>query len=203
VLDLGSGKGAVSIKIASELKCKCFKIDGIDDFVNFSNNKAKEYSVDNLCTFEVNDIRTRLKTLGRYDIILLMAIGPVLGNYYETLTHLSSHLNNDGLIIIDDGYVEDGCNKEYSGILQENVIFKQVNNAGMGIVEKIKINEFTGIDEEYENQFKNIQKRCNELIEKYPEDKEPLLEYIEKQRREYEILSNEIIPAVFVIKQIS
>ena len=39
VLDLGSGKGAVSIKIASDLKCKCLGIDGMDEFIIFSNNK--------------------------------------------------------------------------------------------------------------------------------------------------------------------
>jgi cyclopropane fatty-acyl-phospholipid synthase-like methyltransferase len=201
VLDLGSGKGAVSIKIASELKCKCFGIDGIDDFVNFSNDKSKEYSVDNICTFETNDIRTRIKTLEKYDIILLMAIGPVLGNYYETLTKLSSHLNNDGLIIINDGYIENGCNKDYPNLLKENELLKQVNNAGMEIIEKITINEFSNIDKKYENENKNIQKRCKELIEKYPDDKEALLGYIERQKREYEILTNEIIPAIFVIKK--
>jgi hypothetical protein len=38
-----------------------------------------------------------------------------------------------------------------------------------------------------------------ELVEKYPEDEELLLGYIDGQKREYEILSNEIIPALFVI----
>jgi hypothetical protein len=39
------------------------------------------------------------------------------------------------------------------------------------------------------------------LIDKYPEDKGLLLEYIANQKREYEILSNEVIPAMFVIKK--
>ena len=98
IFDLGSGKGAISIKIASELKCKCFGIDGMDDFVIFSKNKAREYFVNDLCTFETNDIRTRIKTLGKYDIILSMAIGPVFGNYYDTLTQFSIHLHNQKYI---------------------------------------------------------------------------------------------------------
>jgi cyclopropane fatty-acyl-phospholipid synthase-like methyltransferase len=201
ILDLGSGKGAFSIKIASELKCKCFGIEGIEEFVKFSNNKSKEYSVDDLCTFETNDIRTRIKTLGKYDIILSMAIGPILGNYYETLTQLSSNLNNDGLIIIDDAYIEDSCNKVYPKVLQENVILKQINDAGMEIIEKITISELPETEEMYDVDFENLEKRCKELIEKYPEEKEIFLEYIENQKREYEILSKEIIPVIFVIKK--
>jgi cyclopropane fatty-acyl-phospholipid synthase-like methyltransferase len=201
VLDLGSGKGAISIKIASELKCKCFGIDGMDEFVIYSKNKSKEYSVDNLCIFETNDIRKRVKSLEKYDIILLMAIGPVLGNYYDTLIQLSSHLNNDGLIIIDDAYIEDNCIKIYPNVLQENIIIKEINDAGMDLIEKLTINEISGTDEMYENDFEKMQNRCMELVEKYPEDKELFLEYIEKQRKEYEILSNEIIPAIFIIKK--
>jgi len=207
ILDLGSGKGAVSIKIASELGCRCFGIDGINDFVTFSNNKAMEYSVNNICTFETDDLRNRIKTLEKYDIILLMAIGPILGNYYETLTQLSSHLNNDGLIIIDDGYIENDCkkdypNKDYPNVLREKEINEQVNKAEMEIIGKITINEISGTEEKYDIDFKNIQMRCMELVEKYSENKELFLSYVERQKREYEILSNEIVPAIFVIKKL-
>ncbi|MCL2765263.1 MAG: class I SAM-dependent methyltransferase [Treponema sp.] len=201
ILDLGSGKGAVSIKIAAELKCVCFGIDAINDFVVFSNNKAKEYSVNNICTFETNDIRARIKTLEKYDIILSVAIGPVFGNYYKTLIELDTHLNNDGLIIIDDAFNEDDCNNDFQNILRKKEIIQQINNAGMDLIEIITVNEIIGINEEYENQFQNIQKRCNELIEKYPENKKAFLRFIEEQKEEYEILSNEIIPAIFVIKK--
>ena len=44
LLDLGSGKGAVSVNAASVLKCKCFGIDAMEDFVAFANNKAQEFS---------------------------------------------------------------------------------------------------------------------------------------------------------------
>jgi 2-polyprenyl-3-methyl-5-hydroxy-6-metoxy-1,4-benzoquinol methylase len=134
VLDLGSGKGSVSIKIASELKCRCLGIDAIDDFVTYSKYKSREYFVGNLCEFETNDIRTRIKALGKYDIIVLGAIGPVFGNYYETLSELKTHLNNGGIVIIDDGYVEDGyknnlVNDYASYILEKSELIGQINNA--------------------------------------------------------------------------
>ena len=200
ILDLGSGKGAVSIKLASELKCKCLGIDAIEDFVFYSKYKSKEYLVSALCDFETNDIRTRIKTLGKYDIIILGAIGPVFGNYHETLIQLKPHLDDQGLIIIDDGYIEDDCKKEFPNILRKGEILRQINNAGMQIIDTVTINEIPDINEQYDNEYKNLEKRCLELAEKFPKDKDLLIKYIEEQKEEYRILSDEIIPAMFVIR---
>lgn len=207
VLDLGCGKGAVCIKIAKELGCKCFGIDAIDEFVKFSNDKAKEFSVDNLCTFETADIRTKIKTLGKYDVIILGAIGNVFGNYFETLSQLKPHLNKDGLIIIDDAFIDDDCEKNYANntnhttVLQKSDLLQQITDAKMELVKIITSDEMFGIDEEYKIQFSNIEKRCIELSEKHPEDKKLFLDYIKNQKNEYKILTDEIIPAVFVIKE--
>ena len=200
ILDLGSGKGAVSIKISAELKCKCFGIDGLEDFVNYSNNKAKEYSVDNICTFEKNDIRIRIKTLGKYDIIILGAIGPVLGDFCSTLSLLQDHLSKDGLVIINEGYTEDGCITDYPNVLQKNIIIKQINNAGMEIIDIITEDEIPEKTEDFENEVSNLEKRCMELIAKYPEDKKLFLKYIENQKDLYKKLDSEVISAIFIIK---
>jgi hypothetical protein len=69
------------------------------------------------------------------------------------------------------------------------------------LVEKIINNDITGLKDGYDNEFKKIKKRCLELTEQYPEDKNLFFEYVERQKREYEILSDEIIPAIFVIKK--
>jgi len=201
VLDLGSGKGAVSIKIALELKCICFGIDAIEDFVTFSNNRAKELFVHNICTFETNDIRERIKTLEKYDVIILGAIGPVLGDYHSTLLQLKLHLNSDGLIIIDDGYIEDNCNTDYPNVLHKSNLLQQISDAGMVLVDKITNDEMPELNEKYENEFEHLQNRCIELIEKHPKDKNLFLEYAETQRNLYEKLSNEVTPVIFVIKQ--
>ena len=203
ILDLGSGKGAVSIKIALELGCKCFGIDGIKEFAEYANKKAKDYSVDNKCTFEADDIRVRIKTLGKFDVIILGAIGPVLGDYYETLTQLFHLLNKDGLILIGDAYVEAGFHTDYPGVVQIDEILEKTDKAGMKVIDKITNTENfeRKAEYEYDIEFQNLEKRCLELIEKYPTDKELFLEYISVQKELYWKLSNEVIPVLFVIKQ--
>lgn len=114
VLDLGCGKGAVSINIAKQINCECYGIDAIPEFISFSESKAEEHGVSNLCKFEVGDIREKIKELGKYDVIILGAIGQVFGDYFETLTILNNNLKDGGIIIIDDGYIDDDSNFKHN-----------------------------------------------------------------------------------------
>ncbi len=49
VLDLGCGKGAVSIKVALELRCRCLGIDALSEFIDEARRRAQEYHVTSMC----------------------------------------------------------------------------------------------------------------------------------------------------------
>ena len=63
VLDLGCGKGPVSVKIAKKLGCKCYGIDAIPDFIDYAILKAKEYNVSGLCNLRSGISGIRLRVL--------------------------------------------------------------------------------------------------------------------------------------------
>ena len=71
VLDLGCGKGAVSISIAKELGWNIHGIDAMPEFIDEAQEFAKAHHVKHLCFFEVADIRQRVKTLKGYDFVIL------------------------------------------------------------------------------------------------------------------------------------
>lgn len=198
VLDLGCGKGAVSIKLAKEFNCSCIGIDAVEDFIKEAQNKAKEYGVEKRCQFEVGDIRERVKELKGFDIIILGAIGPVFGNYYSTLSTLSKCLNKNGLIIIDDGYIEDESSFSHPLTEKRSSILKQITEAGMKLIDEVIIND-DEIKSADDHIFKNLKKRCHELIEKYPEKSTLFLEYIKKQEKENEILETKVICSTMLI----
>lgn len=200
VLDLGCGKGAVSVKLSQQLKCSCYGIDAIEDFITFAQQKAKEYNVDQLCKFEVGDIREKVKDISGYDIIILGAIGPVFGDYYTTLNILSDCLNETGIILIDDGYSEDHSKFVHPLIFRKSDITQQIEKAGMIIVEYDILNT-DDIKKTNDYMYDKLKLRCNELIEKYPDKKNLFLDYIKKQKTENVVLESKITAVTLVIKK--
>jgi cyclopropane fatty-acyl-phospholipid synthase-like methyltransferase len=200
VLDLGCGKGAVSIKVSKALGCNCYGIDAIPEFIVFAQQKALEFKVDHLCTFETGDIREKAKELSGYDIIILGAIGPVFGDYYTTLTILSKCINKNGILIIDDGYIENNSDYSHPLIQKQNSILQQIDWAGMQLIED-NIMKQNNIKDSDDYIFDNLKKRCYELIDKYPDKKELFINYIQKQVEENDVLENKVICTTLVISK--
>jgi len=201
ILDLGSGKGAVSIKIAKEFKCHCSGIDAVKEFVDESIIKAKEYNVEKYCEFEAGDIRTKIFNKTKYDIIILGAIGPVFGDYYSTITRLKKCLLSDGLIIVDDSYLDENSNFSHSQIEKKSNIINQIANAEMRIIDEAIISK-EQIKESNKNIFNKIRRRCEELIKKEPKNRLLFESYIKNQENENEVLEQKVICSTMVIGKI-
>jgi len=198
VLDLGCGKGAVSVKLAATLKCNCYGIDAISEFIEASKEKAKEYGVDTLCRFEVGDVREKVEELDKFDIIILGATGPIYGDYYTALTALSKHLTDKGIIIIEDAYIDDTSTFQHPSILPRKELLKQFGQAGMELIDESvgQYSEWMDSTKEMENMLI----RCNELRTKYPEKSSLFENYIQNQASEYDVLENEMTGSIMVLK---
>ncbi|MEA2077794.1 MAG: class I SAM-dependent methyltransferase, partial [Candidatus Marinimicrobia bacterium] len=200
VLDLGCGKGAVSIKVAEKFGCHCNGIDAIYEFIDYAKEKAIEHKVEHLCKFKTGDIREKIKSLSTYDIIILGAIGPVFGDYYKTLTTLSRCLNDKGAFIIDDGYIENDSDYIHPLIQKQETIIKQIDSAGFQLADDAVIQK-DNIKNSDDYIFENLKMRCNELIDKYPNKKKIFTNYIKKQEEENYVLENKVICSTMVIKR--
>lgn len=200
ILDLGCGKGAVSISLARELNCQCHGIDAISEFIEEATIKAKEFNVERRCTFACGDIRTKIHELKNYDVIILGAIGPVFGNYNSTLTQVSRCLSEKGLIIIDDGYIDDKIEYSHPSYKKRSVILKQISDARMIVVdEAIITNQEVKKADEYIH--RHIKRRCHELITMHPDQKHLFLDYLSEQEKENEILENKIICSTMLLRK--
>ena len=198
VLDLGCGKGAVSVKLAAELNCSCFGIDGVPEFIEYARQKANEHKVDHLCRFEIGDIRERVKDLSGYDILILGAIGPVFGDYYSTLTLLSKCLSDKGIFIIDDAYIDDMSDFSHPLILKKSIMVQQIDKAGMRLIEDDIMGKEDIMNSE-SMMFGKLERRCLELVKRYPEKQDLLLNYIKSQQREAGVLENKAVVTTMVI----
>lgn len=201
VLDLGCGKGPVSVKIAKKLGCKCYGIDAIPDFIDYAILKAKEYNVSGLCKFEVGDIRDKVKSLKDFDIIVLGAIGQVFGEYYVTLATLDNCLSENGIIIIDDGYIEDESSFSHPQMVSRQKLQDQINRAEMVIIDEVIAREDDKVIDNYDIEYNYLVKRCQELIVKHPEKADLFSNYINIQKEEYDNLKFRVIGATMVLKR--
>ena len=210
VLDLGCGKGAVSVKLAATLNCNCYGIDGIPEFIETSKEKAKEYNVESLCRFEVGDIRDVdtqcfASLQGIYDVIILGAVGQVFGDYFSTLTTLSKLLNPDGIIIINDAYTNDSIECKHPLVFHRCELLRQTKLSGMELIDECADADLTGSKtcqgQNNAKEFENLKKRCHELITMYPQKTSLFEKYVQIQADEYEALENKMICSMMVFRR--
>lgn len=199
VLDLGCGKGAVSIPLAEKLKCEVLGIDAIHEFIDEARLYSKKYGVEDICRYEVGDIREMIRSLKGFDVVVLGAIGPVFGNLQETLTRLKSVINRPGYVLLDDGYLEDDSKAGYDRALRKSNFYGQIASAGYRIVQEDLITK-SDIEEYDLFVLDSIRKRVHELITRHPDKKELFLGYLKSQEEETDVIENELITGTWLLK---
>lgn len=198
VLDLACGKGAVSIQLAKELGCQTKGIDLIPEFIDFAQKKAQEYAVEHLCTFVVGDINKVITVEQDYDIVVLGAVGDVLGTPAQTIRILKRTVKRRGYILIGDAYAR--TDASINCISRESWL-TLFDKAGVTLLGE-KISAATECKQTNDQQQAAIVLRANELTEKYP-DKAALFDrYLQCQQAECDELENEV-SAVTMLLQVN
>ncbi len=200
VLDLGCGKGAVSIYLARTFGCRAHGIDAMPEFIADATRWAATYHVEHLCRFEIGDIRQSAKELRGYDLIILGAIGPIFGDTQVTLATLRSCLTPGGCVILDDAYLPDDCAAEERDMLTRSESIEQIRRSGFDIVaEEISPAEkMAATDREM---FAQIEWRAQELIAKYPEKAALFERYVAEQAAENQRLEQEFIGTTWLLRK--
>jgi cyclopropane fatty-acyl-phospholipid synthase-like methyltransferase len=198
-LDLGCGKGAISIHLAKTFGWQVHGIDAMPAFIDEAGEKAVEFGVEDLCRFELGDIREKIHSLPQYDLIVLGSIGPVLGNISETLQRIKSHIAPGGYCLPDDGYALNQEAADRLGYPTRDRAHQAIRDNGYTIVDE---NVFSRKDiiESDEKMLRQIEARAAELIAKHP-DKRALFEgYIQAQREEGAILEDDLVCVTWLLK---
>lgn len=198
-LDLGCGKGLISINIAKHFGVNVFGIDGMLPFIRQALENAANHNVSHLCTFEYADIKYKAALLRNYDIVILSAVGNLWGDFYNTLSALKDCTKDDGIIIIDDGYTVDGEGNEHLYQSRKNSL-RDISDCGLDV-----ITEYVIADEEIkqtnENNTRLIKERAEQLKKEHPEKSNLFDEYVKRQVTETELFGTKIKCVVWVLKK--
>ena len=199
-LDLGCGKGAVSVTLAKALGIRCKGIDLLEDFIREAREKAIGHGVDGLCQFAVGDIKQALLSERDYDLVIFGAVGDVLGERPETLRALMSTVRPGGYILFDDGYrlADDGrellFDSEYPTFNEWRTLFK---NTGLKLIAYSPAEDRPNDDRDFEC----ISRRAQELIRDYPQHREMFEHYVQNQRDEYDDLAKRVIGVTMLLQK--
>ncbi len=202
VLDLGCGKGAVSVQIASRFGCKVVGVDAMPEFLEVANKKSSEYMVSDICTFIEQDILTYVKESHSFDIVILASLGGIFGTNKKTIKLLRTQVKPGGYIVIDDCYLKKKKvlnRKGYSHCRDYKTTVDELKAFNDCLVTEISTNEASkNINAEY---IKLIEQRSIELVEKNPDLENDLNKYIALQREECAILDSEFEGRIWVLKK--
>lgn len=201
-LDLGCGKGAVSVNLAKEFGFHITGIDAMEQFLEYANEKAIEYNVSHLCNFLKADINDFIKSSNNFSIIIFSSLGGLLGTYKETIGKLRTQVKSGGYIIIDDGYLKAEVKidrKGYEHYKTHDEVIKELTAFGDELIAEIDTTQNTfAINNEYSMLIK---KRGEELIKEKPEITDLISNYVENQFEECEVIENYIEGALWLIRK--
>jgi ubiquinone/menaquinone biosynthesis C-methylase UbiE len=199
VVDLGCGKGAVSLAIAKEFGFRVLGIDALPQFIEDAKIDARQEKIDHLCSFTVGDIRKVLQTYHQFDLAILGAVGYIFGDLEKTIQRIKTCIKDDGAILMDDAYVEEDSDFTSKHYLKRSAYERILKRCKMRIADEavfekehmIASNAFI---------FSQIERRAKELAIQYPERKELLDDYIKRQSIENEILQEKVKCAIVYLK---
>jgi len=202
ILDLGCGKGAVCVKIASEYQFKAVGVDAMSAFLQDAVQKAEEYNVSHLCQFIERDIREYVSVKHDFVVVILASLGGIFGSIKNTVSKLRTQIRSGGYMVIDDGYLKEKMSLERKGYehyrnYEETV--SELTSFGDQLVREIDTSDFSrALNDKY---LKLIQKRGEELIGKHPQLERKIRSYIQLQSEECEVLNSEVVGTLWVVQK--
>ena len=143
----------------------------------------------------VGDIRELSFLENAYDFIVSGSVGPIFESYAAALNSFRQLLKDNGRILLDKGYMEEG--RVHPVTLGKSELFEQIARAGLWVEKEYKGEEISPPGE-YEGEMDKIRQRCLELIALHPDKAEIFQQYIKKQEIEYQSLENEITCSTMV-----
>ena len=199
VLDLGCGKGTVSIAVARTLGYKVVGIDCFEPFVDTAIQKAIDHHVNHLCRFKVGDIHDLVTAASAYDIVIYAGVG-VWGPFDECVGKLRTTVRPGGYILVEDVYLN-GTSKidraGYEHCISHEECIRQLTSHEDAILSKV-FDQGTDAEDDEENTL--IRERASQLATKHPETFDLLLWHVHDQQEECKILANRYVRAIWLIQ---
>jgi SAM-dependent methyltransferase len=204
VLDLGCGKGTVALALARELGFRVLGVDGFAPFVEEARRHAAERGLAGACEFRQGDLREAVREVGGMDVVMLLAVGRVLGDAAETVEALRRCVRPGGYLVINDCFVAEGVARDASEDLEGYAHLEEtrrlMQSHGDRLVgERLPSAEET--DAYNASSTELIRRRAEALAVRHPEVAERVRGFVAEQERQSKLLTTELLDALWLLQR--
>ncbi len=201
VLDLGTGRGDIAIRVARAFDAEVTGVDAHPPFIEIARQSAKEAGLERRCRFVAADLRKSLAQPARFDAVLMIAVGPVLGDSAKTMSMLRAVVRDGGWIIIDDAYLEGGVppTAAYENYLEREAMEAGLTQFGDEIVARRTRSPAGRLFNALA--LETIPKRAAVLAELHPELEGAINQYVARQIQEVALMDGPVVPTLWAIRK--
>lgn len=203
VLDLGCGKGSSSRAVAAALGCHVLGVDGFLPFVAEAERLAQAQGLGHLCRFRHGDLRDVVREGPLYDAVLLISVGPVLGDYTRTIEALRACVRPGGLILLEDAYptpeAETQPPSTTEGPGHEDLLRQLTVHGDRLLVERTEPPERRA--EDNARNTAAIERRAEALARAHPKAASALRDFVARQYEESQWLDTETVGALWLLER--
>jgi len=202
VLDLGCGKGAVAVMLASKFKLRVVGIDLMTAFLTDADRKAIEYGVSSLCDFRNLDILEFVSEDHDFDLVVLASVGGIFGSFENTVGRLRTQVRAGGYMLIDDGYLKHVgrmSRKGYEHYRDHDETVAGLTVFGDALLREASTTEASSrINDECQ---RLIEKRGLELMRLHPDLSADIAAYIDGQADECRVIMDYLEGTVWLLRK--
>jgi SAM-dependent methyltransferase len=206
VVDLGCGKGALSLVLAAELGYRVTGFDLFEPFLQDAVSSARAAGVDHLCSFEMADIRRRSQDGAAFDVAVFAAVGAGLyGDYSDCIAALRRWTRPGGYIVIGDGFLRQAIPQGdkfpgYGYYECHDEAMRQLTAHGDVMVREILISP-DEIAEQSVRDLASIRRAVQRLAQAHAPHREQLEQFLASQEMEYTFLNEHTTEAIWLLRR--
>lgn len=203
VIDLGCGKGAVSIALAKALNLRVLGIDLFEPFVRECDEYARQNGVWDLCEFRHGNIVKLAGQMEPADVAIFAALGDVLGTRTETMSILRRYVRPGGFMVIYDGFLRRVDGPLFPGF--EGAAVRETALADWAALGDVLVSESIETDDDDEDddddEAELIARRADALARANPSLAAAIHRFAQSQAEEYDFLAKEFVSATWVFRR--
>jgi trans-aconitate methyltransferase len=202
VLDLGCGKGAAAISIAKHRGAGVHGIDGIDEFVRHASARASALGLSRRCRFDAGDVRDAVTTERGHDLVMMLALGELLGDTADTIGALRACVVPQGHLLIDGAYLEPSCDDDALRELYPTraQAVGELQRFGDRLVHERVVD---GSDQaaHYRAVTDRLAKRADEVCAQHPQAADAIREFVARQQQAADGLGGPVVGCLWLLQR--